>query len=203
MSTPFRKTIITLLPFLFIFGLYSCDVLQQAGRMATFARCEFRLQSVNQLRLAGVQVQNIQSTSELSLLDAAKLTTAIASGSLPLEFILNVEARNPNASQAGMSRMEWILFIDDTEMSRGILEQPVTIPANNGIAVIPMKLNLDLMKVLSGKGKDAILNFGLNLAGAGNKPTRFSMQLKPTIQVASIPVTYPGYITVRTEFSNN
>jgi len=171
--------------------------------MATFTRCEFRLSSVSQLRLAGVQVQNVTSLSDLSLQDAAKLTAAFASGKLPLEFTLNVEARNPNAATAGMNRMDWILLIDGIEMSRGVLDQQVTIPANNGIASIPMKLNIDLMQVLSGKGREAILNFGLNLAGVGNKPSRFTMQLKPTIQVATIPLTYPGYISVGTEFGSN
>lgn len=181
----------------------SCDVLQQASRMANLSKCEFRLQSVNQLTLAGINVQNIHKMSELSLLDAGKLTSALASGKFPLDFTLNVEAKNPNTASAGINKMDWILYIDGIEMTKGIINQQVTIPANNGITVIPIKMSVDLKQVLSGKSMDAILNFGLNLAGAGSKPTRFTMKLQPTINVASFPITYPGYITIGTEFTGN
>jgi hypothetical protein len=180
--------------------LNACDVLQEAQKMAYLSKCDFRMQSVNQLVLAGINVQNIHKLSDLSLLDAAKLTNAVATNQFPLDFTLNIEARNPNAADAGVTRMDWILFIDNIEMTRGALNQQVTIPANNGTAVIPMKMHVDLKEALSGKSADAIINFGMNLAGAGNKPTRFTLKLQPTINVSSIPITYPGYITIGTEY---
>jgi hypothetical protein len=188
---------------LVVTALHSCDVIQQAQKMANFSKCEFRLQSVNELTLAGVNVQKIHTFSDLSLLDAGKLTTAVASNSFPLDFILNVEAKNPNTAVAGLSQMEWILFIDDLEMTSGVLNKAVTIPANNGIAVIPMKMHMDLKDVLSGKSANAMINFGLNLAGIGSSPTRFKLKLKPTVNVGSLALTYPGYITVGTEFTGN
>lgn len=198
-----RKFLQTLSFLAILLSLSSCDVLQQASQMANLSKCEFRLQSVNQLTLAGINVQNIHKVSELSLLDAGKLTTAVASGNFPLDFTLNVEAKNPNTAAAGITKMDWILYIDGIEMTKGIINQQVTIPANNGIAVIPVKMSIDLKQALSGKSLDAILNFGLNLAGTGNKPTRFTMKLQPTINVASFPITYPGYITIGTEFTGN
>ncbi|MBK7027856.1 MAG: hypothetical protein IPH45_00970 [Bacteroidales bacterium] len=181
----------------------SCDVLQQASQMANLSKCEFKLQSVNQLTLAGINVQSIHKYSDLTLKDAAKLTAAVASGQFPLDFTLNIEAKNPNTAAAGITKLDWILFIDGIEMTKGVVNQQVTIPANNGIAVIPMKMSVDLKQALSGKSLDAIVNFGLNLAGTGNKPTRFTMKLQPTINVSGFPITYPGYITFGTEFSGN
>jgi hypothetical protein len=200
------SSIVRLLPVLFILALIplnSCDVLKQAQQVANLTKCDFRLQSVNQLTLSGVNVQNIHKLSDLSLLDASKLTIAAASGHFPLEFTLNVEDRNPNTASAGMTKMAWILLIDDVEMTSGTLSQAVTIPANNGIAVIPMKMQVDLKQALSGKSADAILNFGLNLAGAGNKPSRFTLKLQPTINVSGFPITYPGYLSVGTEFGGS
>ncbi len=179
----------------------SCDVVQQVQKIGNLSKCDFRVKSVNQLTLAGVNVQNIQKLSDLGFMDAGKLTMAAASGQLPLSFTLNVEARNPNPSAAGMAKMDWILLIDNIEMTRGIFDQQVTIPANNGLAVIPMNMQIDLKKVLSGKSADAIVNFGLNLTGSGNKPSRFTLKLQPTILVGAFPITYPGYITVGTDFS--
>jgi hypothetical protein len=181
----------------------SCDVLNQVNQMSNLAKCEFRLQSVQQLNLAGINVQNVKKLSDLNYMDAAKLAAAVSTQQFPLDFTLNIEAKNPNTSAAGMTRIDWILLIDDIEMTQGILDKQVTIPANNGSAIIPMQIHVDLKKALSGKGADAIINFGMNLAGAGNQPTRFTLKMKPTITVNGFPITYPGYLSVKTEFSSN
>jgi len=203
MNNTAKRMLPVLALLVFFQPFYSCDVLQEVQKVATLSKCDFRLQSVDQLKLAGINVQNVNKLSDLSLIDAGKLTAALASGSLPLSFTLNVEAKNPNAAQAGLTKLDWILYIDNIEMTRGIVEKSVTIPGNNGTAVIPVTMSVDLKQVLSGKSADAILNFGLNLAGAGSKPTRFTMKLQPTINVASFPLTYPGYITIGTEYSGS
>jgi hypothetical protein len=171
--------------------------------MNNLTKCDFRLESVQNLNLAGVNVQNVKKVSDLNMFDAANLASALSSQHFPLDFTLNIEAKNPNTAAAGMSRIDWILLIDDMEMTRGILDQQVTIPANNGTTVIPMQMHIDLQKALSGKSADAVINFGMNLAGAGNKPTRFTLQMKPTITVGGFPVAYPGYLNVKTEFGTN
>ena len=181
----------------------SCDVMQQVSQMSNLTKCDFRLESVQQLNLAGINVQNVKSISDLNMFDAAKIASAVGSQQFPLDFTLNIEAKNPNTSTAGMTKIDWILLIDDIEMTRGILDKQVTIPANNGITIIPMKMHIDLQQALSGKSADAIINFGMNLAGTGNKPTRFTLQMKPTITVSGFPITYPGYLNVKTEYGVN
>lgn len=179
----------------------SCDVVKQVSQMANLTKCDFRLESVQRLTLAGVNIQNVKKMSDVTMFDAAKLASAVASQQLPLNFTLNIETRNPNTADAGMTKIDWILLIDDIEMTRGILDQAITIPANNGTAIIPLLVNVDLQKALSGKSADAIINFGMNLAGSGNKPTRFTLKMKPTISVNGFPITYPGYLDVKTEYS--
>ncbi len=185
-----------------IFVLSSCDVLQQATQISNLSKCEFRLESVQQLNLAGVNVQNIKNISDLNMMDAGRLAMAVSTQNFPLDFTLNIEAKNPNTASAGMTKIDWILLIDDIEMTQGILDKQVSIPANNGTAIIPMQMHIDLKKALSGKSADAIMNFGLNLAGAGNKPTRFTLRMKPTITVSGFPITYPGYLNIKTEYSS-
>jgi len=181
----------------------SCDVMNQVSQMSNLAKCDFKLQSVQQLNLAGINVQNVKKISDLSLFDGAKLASAVANQQFPLDFTLNIEAKNPNPNPAGMTKIDWILLIDGVEMTRGILDKQVTIPANNGLAVIPMQMHVDLKKALSGKSADAIINFGMNLSCSGSKPTRFTLQMKPTITIGGFPITYPGYINVKTEYSSN
>jgi len=120
----------------------------------------------------------------------------------PLNFTLNVEVKNPNPGTAGLTKLDWILFIDDIQMVSGVNEQRVQIPGNGGTGTIPLTIGVNLKEVLKGKSGDAIANFGLNLAGAGNKPTRITLKAKPTIMVGSQYIAYPGYLTVQNEFTS-
>lgn len=194
----------------FIFSLFittlifmgGCDILEQAGQMASLAKCEFRLKNVDQLRLAGVNIQQVNKLSDLSFMDAAKITAAATGGNLPLNFTLNVETKNPNTSIAGLNRLDWILLIDDIEMVSGVNEQNIQIPANGGTSIIPLTIGINLKEALKGKSADAIANFGLNLAGAGNKPSRITLKARPSIMVGGRSIAYPGYLTVENEFTS-
>jgi hypothetical protein len=177
----------------------SCSVLQQTSEMKTFAKCEFRIESARNMKLAGVNVQDKTAKSQISLTDLAKIGGAIAGGTLPLTFDLNIQVKNPNPKTAAMNKLDWILIIDDIEMTRGILNQRVEIQANM-VSEFPVAMSLDLMKSLSGKSGDALINFALNLAGTGSRPTRIKLKAKPTIMVGTTPIEYPGYITVKQEF---
>ncbi|PKP04337.1 MAG: hypothetical protein CVU14_00450 [Bacteroidetes bacterium HGW-Bacteroidetes-9] len=179
-----------------------CDILDQARQVAMLSKCEFKLSSVDRLQLAGVNIQHISKLTDLNIMDAAKITTAAMGSSLPLNFTLNVEAKNPNSATAGMTKLDWILLIDDIEMVSGVNNQRVQIPANGGTAILPLTIGIDLKQALKGRSADAIANFGLNLAGAGNKPTRITLKAKPTIMVGSQSIAYPGYLTVQNEFTS-
>lgn len=191
---------ISVLIVLFFAGLSSCDVVKQAQKAGNLLNCSFRLKTVENLSLAGINVQQLTSLSGLSVGNIAQLTSAVAGASLPLQFTLNVEGKNPNTSAAGLAGFDYILLIDNIEMTRGALTRKINIPAGK-TTTIPMQMNVDLKKVLSGKSADALLNFAMNLAGTGNKPSRFSMKLKPTIKIGDYPLQYPDYLTIGTEFN--
>ena len=184
------------LVFLFVlFAVTSCSVVKQIQQVTTFAACEFKLIDVQDVRIAGISVGNKRGSADLNFGDAARLGIALTGSTLPLTFNLNVEAHNPNAQVAGLNRLEWILYIDDIEMVNGVNEEPITIPAQ-GSTMIPLRMNIDLRKALSGKSGQSLLNFGFNLAGANGEPTRIKLKAKPTILVGKFPIAYPGYITI-------
>ena len=178
-----------------------CEVSKQTRRASNLANCDFRIISVDDINLNGVRLQNIQSVNDLNFSDIAMLMAGLTSPVLPLSLTLNLEGRNPNSREAGLNRVDWILFIDDNQMTSGILDQPITIPAK-GSSTITVQVGMDLKPVLTGKSADAILNFCMNLAGVGNVPTRFKIKMKPTITVGSTRLKYPGYITVNTTYQS-
>jgi hypothetical protein len=176
-----------------------CEVTRQARLASNLANCEFRILSVENVIMGGVSLQNIKSVKDLSFSDVALLMAGLTSPVFPLSLQLNLEGRNPNTTAAGLNHLDWILFIDDNQMASGMLDKPFSIPPK-GTTLVPVQIGLDLKPFLSGKSAETILNFGMNLAGMGNAPTRLKIKLKPTIIVGGTVLRYPGYITVNTTY---
>jgi len=192
------RSIIAIL-FISVFAASACKTLMS---YTNILKCDFRMKSMTNTQVAGVNVQSIKSFSDLNFVQAGKLTTAYLSGNVPLTFQLNVEGRNPNPSEATMARFDWILLIDDKQMVSGTNQQEYHLPANDGTQIIPLNISINLLEVLNDETKNSLLNFGFNLADAGNKPTRVGLKIKPTIYLNSIPITYPGFIDIGTEFGS-
>jgi len=176
--------------------LTSCDVMHQASELTTFAKCKFKLDRVENINLAGVNVQKMKNYSELDFMDIAKLTSALTSGNLPLNFTLNMKVDNPNHKQAAMNQFDWILLIDDIEMNRGVVNQRVEIPSG-GDAILPLHMTMNLKEVLKGKTLKSLVNFGLNLADASGTSSRITIKAKPTIVIGGRAISYPDYITIK------
>jgi hypothetical protein len=177
----------------------SCGIIDQSRAMRNFGKCSFWLRDVQDITLAGVDMQYVDQFSDLSFPETARITTAVLSGDLPLFFILNVEVYNPNPEKAIMNEFKWILFIDDIEITNGIADRRVEVSPNGGIALLPISLSIDLFDALSGENTDAIINFGFNLAGLGGDPSRIKLKAKPSVYVSGKRINYPGYITIEEE----
>jgi hypothetical protein len=183
----------------FVLLCSSCGITDQTRGMKNFAKCSFRIRDVQDMALAGVNVQDVQSFSDFDFVETGRITTALLSGDLPLTFTLNIEIQNPNQEQALMNELEWILFIDDAEITKGTINKKIEI-IPGGINVLPVGLNLDLLELLSGESSSSIMNFGLNLSGNGGTPSRMKLKIKPSIYVSGKRISYPGYISIEDEF---
>ena len=177
----------------------SCNFLKE---ISTLGKCEFRLATLEDPEIAGVDVSQIRSFTDLSLVDMGIISASFLKGALPLSYTLNVEVRNPNPAMAALNGLEYLAFIDDVEVASGQLDRRIEIPANGGVTTIPMKLNTNLIDILKKDSRQALVNFGLNLADAGNRPTRVSIKVKPTILVGAMEINYPGYFTVKHDFTS-
>lgn len=195
------KTLHKIILLSLVLTIFSCRGIRE---LKTLSKCQFKMGQLTDANLAGVMVQSISSFSDLSLLDAGRVTKALTSGRLPLSFTLNVEAKNPNKTNAAMGRLAYIAFIDNVEIVRGDNLNRVVIPANGGVANIPLKISADLLDVLSNSEKRSkLLNFGLNLADKGGKPTRVSLKIKPSIKIGQKSIPYPGFFTVGHTFGSD
>ena len=177
----------------------SCNFLKE---ISTLGKCEFRVTTLEDPQLAGIDVSQVRSFTDLNLVDMGIISSSILQGDLPLSFTLNVEVRNPNPAMAALNRLEYLAFIDEVEVARGELDRRIEIPASGGVSTIPLRLNTDLIDILKKDSRQALVNFGLNLADAGKRPTRVSIKVKPTILVGAMEINYPGYFTVKQDFTS-
>jgi hypothetical protein len=192
-----NKNITVYLFMVLLIGSSSCKTLMS---YTNILKCDFRMESLKNPTVAGINVNSIRSFSDLSFMQAGKITTAYLSGNIPLNFNLNMEAKNPNTTEARMAQFDWIVKIDEVQIASGTNESEYVIPANEGTEIIPLRISVNLLDVINKDSKDDLFNFGLNLADASDKPTRVSLQIRPTVYVSNIPITYPGYINLGTEF---
>ena len=178
--------------------LYSCSYLKE---LSALKDCEFRMGTIENPLLAGVDISKIVTTKDYSLEQTGKITKSILQGTLPLTFILNVDVKNPNQKNASLNRLEYIAYIDETEVASGSMEEHVVIPAGGGIATIPLKVETDILDLLKKEPINTLLNYTLNLADSGNRPVRISAKIKPWLQIGNKNVEYPGYLTITRDFS--
>ncbi len=177
-----------------------CEILQQVQQIQSFTKCEFKMDKVHNVELAGINFDRVSSWSDLNFMQLANITTALAKPTFPLELTIDVVSRNPNPIDASMQKMQWILLVENEEITRGSVNQKVYVGANGGSAVVPVNVQVDLKKALSGKSGDAILKFAQSMAGVTNDPGKITLKVKPSIDIRGFVLDYPGYISLNKEF---
>jgi len=194
-----KKTFALTIPAVLFMGmiLNSCSYLKE---LSALADCDFRMSTLEDPLLAGIDISDINSIESLNIEETGKIAKNILLGDLTLSFILNIEVKNPNPVTASLNRMEYIAFIDDLQVAAGAVEERVEIPAFGGISTIPVRVETNLIELLKKESRNTLINFGLNLADASNRPTRVSIKIKPYIRVGAKDLEYPGFITVKKEF---
>ncbi len=188
------KKVISLLVLALV--IFSCDVAKQAvGGAYNLTQCQYSYNSISSLNLGGVDLQNVNSLTSLNPLSAASLLSAFSKSSLPLQFTLNLNVKNPGAQSAALSGLQYILEIDNVQMTEGILNQQLSVPAG-GTSGLPVQMSFDLKKVLSGQSADAVKNMAYNFVGLSDTPSKVTVKLRPSMSIGGQVVTSPVYIPV-------
>jgi len=192
-----------------VLALSSCAALDQmASALANLQRLKFKLSGVRDFRLMGIDLGGKARITDLSALDAVKLVQSYQSRRLPVDFVVDVLAVNPNDGTGGtrqttstLTGLECRLLIDGQPTVVGNIDQPIEIPGTGQESVIPLRLSLDLLEFFAGKQYDDILNLALAIGGKNRTPARIALDAQPTVSTPVGPITYPGRLTIiSTEF---
>jgi hypothetical protein len=179
----------------------SCQAVQEITQaMTSISHLKFRLTGVKEFQLAGV---SLTGRSSLRISDSPALLSAAAQRKLPASFTLEIAAINPNDGSGGTTKtsatiaaLDWTLLIDNTPTITGDLAAPVTIPATGQQVMIPVRMNLDLIRFFENKGVENLVNLALAIGGSSGSPSRLTLRARPTVQTAFGSLRYPKEIDV-------
>jgi len=198
---------IFLISVLLMFTITSCSIYET---ITNLSRLQFKLGGVNNFNVNGIDISNKSKLSDFSPLEIINLSSIVTSGTLPISFTLNVEAKNPNDGTGGYSKTDanlksfpWHLQIDSKETISGNIASPVTVPGTGEISTIPIQINLDLMQFIESQGYESLLNLVLALGGQQGSAARLTMFADPTVSTVLGDINYPGELKiVDHQFSN-
>ncbi|MGB1000064.1 MAG: hypothetical protein ACPGVE_06970, partial [Flavobacteriales bacterium] len=103
-----------------VLTLSSCDVLQSVATLAT--NCEYKVSSVTNYSVAGLDVANKKKLSDFNFMDAASVSTALLTKSLPIKMTVNVGVEN-SGPEARLNTLEWQAFVENKPLAIGKVEQ--------------------------------------------------------------------------------
>lgn len=184
------KKMIALIGFVVTFT--ACDVAQQLAGAYHMTQCKYEYKSISGLTLDGISMQNA-----LNPLNLAKLASAFSSssGTLLLNFTLNLDVTNPNTQTALLNGLSYVLEIDNVEMTQGTQQNQISI-AGNGKSVLPVAMSFDLKKIATGQSLDALKKIVFNFAGIGSSPSNVTFRIKPNFIIGGNTISAPAYIPV-------
>jgi len=186
-----------------LFAVGCAQVRDITNALTNISRLQFKLANVSGFRLAGVDLSKVSEPSRLSIGDALSLTNAFARKSFPAEFVLNVDAKNPNTGSNGtrqtamtLNDLDWRLLIDDKQTINGGLASPVSVPGTGQSVTIPLRMGLDMYSFFADKGYDGILSLALALGGVNGSAARVKLDAMPSVGTPFGAITYPGRIVI-------
>src|SRR5512137_2201237 len=101
MNRRFRASV-AILSIAAVMSLASCATLtDMASVIASLKQLQFKLSGVRNFKLLGVDLGGKAALSDFTAMDAFKALQAYQSGKLPVEFVLDVLAINPNDGTGG------------------------------------------------------------------------------------------------------
>jgi hypothetical protein len=191
-----KKYIILLL----VFFVSSCSVYET---IVNLTRLQFKLGNVNNFELNGIDLSDKSKLSDFKMQDILNISSMFASGNFPVSFVINVEAKNPNdgsggykATDATIQSFPWRLLIDDKETISGNIKQPVSVPGTGEITIIPLMIEMDLVRFFKDKGYESLINLALTLGGKEGSASKLTLFANPVVNTVLGNISYPGELKI-------
>ena len=150
----------------------ACSIFKTAENIS---RLKYRILSASDYKIAGIPLNEKKSIKDFTALETLKMTSSLMKGTLPVTFLLNIEAKNPNDGKGGYPRTDltlqsfpWRLFINGNETISGNILLPVSVPGKGETTIIPLNIEFDVAKNIKEKNIDDIIALARRIGGEQN-----------------------------------
>lgn len=169
---------------------------------------QFKIRGITGMRIGTIDVASKTSLTSFSIQEALSLKNMVASKSMPITFVLTVDAMNPNSGVNGLKSvpltledLQWRLLIDGRPTITGGLDRPLEIAGNNGTISIPLTVSMDLMQTFSDRDLQSLVNLACSLGGANGSTSSVALDALPVVSSPLGKLTSDKRVTiVDTEF---
>ncbi len=186
----------------------SCGVSKQVSEAKTFGECKYDLSSVDSVYIAGIDIRefkNIKSFSDLDLGKYPGVALGLLRKNIPLDLRVNLDITNPTRNRAAINQIEYKVLLTKSEIFSGFLNQLIEVMPGTASTRVPIKLSANVYQLLNNnETRDEFVNMIMAFTGkSDSKPTKFTVKVKPTLDLAGKSLNYPGYITFEKEISSS
>ncbi len=179
-----------------IAAITSCDVARQAQGAYNMVNCKYDFQSLTGVTVAGINPSN------MTLMDAPRIISLLSGGStqsIPVGFTVNLGVTNPNATDAILNGLDYVIAIDGIDFTSGSVAQMLNITPG-GTGTLPLAMAFDVAALLKGDSRDAIVGVVRNLIGMGSEASKVTLNIRPSFNVGGYKVASPVMIPVSFSF---
>jgi LEA14-like dessication related protein len=158
--------------------------------------CEYAYKSTT-----NVTISNINVSNGISVLDAPKILLLLNSQnqSIPLNFLLTLDVKNSNDSEAAFHGMAYKVNIDGINFTEGSVDEPFSV-ASGETKPLPLKIGTDIAQLIEKNSKDAVVNVVKNFIGLSNEKTNVRVDLRPKFLAGGKTITSPTTFPVEFSF---
>ncbi|MDL2308612.1 hypothetical protein LJC68_05945 [Bacteroidales bacterium OttesenSCG-928-B11] len=159
-----KKKMIILSAVVAIF-IWGCD---EIGENLNAVNCQFKIESIENLSWAGIDLSNVTSAADLSLEDVQIAEDAIANQDFDVNVSVNVSALNETESVAKIKGFDYVVLLDETELSSGQYDQETIVDPNGGIAILPIQMVFDATPLMANGDMADMMNLVENIQNYSN-----------------------------------
>lgn len=172
----------------------SCAINHRA-QLDALAKCDYSIQSLDDIRLAGRSIESFQSADGVSMSSLPAIALALLQQNLPLEAKVNLNISNPTTTRTAINEFKYIIEIQGKPLFEGEVQENIHLSTNESVTV-PLTFKANIFGVAKENGFDKLL---------GDIFTRKSdaflaLKIKPSVKIGGKNYYYPGYITVDKDF---
>lgn len=183
-------------------GVSSCGINKQAKQIKALEQCDYRINDINQITIAGTDVKKLVTDQSINLVNLPALAFGFLRKDIPLKANLKLDITNPSNSLAAINNFDYIILINKQELINGTVDQRISIEPGQTTSV-PLNLNANIYQFLSNqKILDEITQFLTASKNGTEAKGLVTIKIKPSVMVGGNLVKYPGFITIDKEVSS-